>query len=1384
VVSAARNRVRLLVSALAFTLAASGLTVGLAGPAAALPDAPTNLASTGGPIPTLTWDRVDGALRYTIQGSESSSFTSTIFNLDTTNTTYIPTRVLKSGVDALYWRVRSIDNSGQSAWVETSTDIDPTPAPLNVKVSPGETILPPVSPPVITWDPVAGAIGYDVEMDNEGDGVGGTLKQDVKTTTYVWPDPQGVGENAGTEDFHVRVRAKFANNLQTEWSPYTAYNVTQLNPVTSADCAAGLLCAPATPGVPRPSITVQDVIFDWDPVPGAKQYEIWVALDASFTNEVEKKTVWGTRYSPATTYGNNNYFWKVRAVNAAGQPTPWPSEPSVFQRRWPDQPTLLYPPNTLAPTVGDDLYFQWTPVKHATRYQLDVGTDPNFTPFTYQTCITVQTTYTPGSRSSDQCTPDQGQAYYWRVKALDLPKNVEGIYSDTDPVAPGNQAGRFTYDSGPVQLTAPANGATVEVPTLRWNPQRDAQKYKVIIQAGGVTVDTIDTSALSYTPSERLDPEDGPYYWTVQAIDGDNRVSPRYTGRTFQTTEAITEGQDPLTPLPADVEPVSWRFPRLAWQPMDGVDYYRLRVSETPGFVLSPSATPVLNRELSYPSVTDDSTYFLRPGSYTWWVEAHAEGGALLGVGSESTFTIAEPAAVTGQRIALDGMALDAGTACGAALANAGATCDNVPSTPVLDWEPVAGMGGYLVYLAEDPDFTNRTLQPYAVSITSRWTPTFYDLNALPDNESGEAYYWFIRPCVSVTPIRNCGPDPISQTDAATNAFRKVSPAVVLQSPAADSVEDDTEVTFSWEDYRTTNANAPLFYGGAAPSHQSAMSYRIQVAANATITDANAIDDVVVDQPTYTAFTKTYPEGDLWWRVQAIDAKSNRLNWSPTRKFVKRTPANILDPAPNELGGPVETVDPGTYPAYDQHIQSGEFPFRWQAKPFDVNWKIEIYKNDDTTLSVANRVLSLTSKQAAFVPPAVLEASSQAYRWRVVRYDVSNQDNKGRWSDLGRFFVDERPVNVVSPVAGAEQEPNGPVFTWQTYPTGTGQAAKYSLEVKNSANTVVESLSSTPATSWASVRNYTTGTYSWTVTAYDTNGKQLGKSLPETFTVDTALHALTKPVIEAPDGPEVGRTVTSTAPTWDQSGVAMSYQWLRNGAAISGATQTSYTTVAADVDKELTLRVTGKRPGYTDGVTVSDPLDITAAPAPTPTVPPSITGVAAARETLTANNGTWPDGGFTYTYQWFVNGLAVARETRNTYVVRTRDAGLPVKVRVTASKVGYLPGSAYSGEVKVAKLKTTTTATLESATISKRARGVINAHVDVLDLGVPLGKIQIKDGTKVIGTVNLKNDSGGNVKIRLKKLLPGKHKLTVVYLGSTATTSSKSKKLKLVVLKK
>ena len=109
-----------------------------------------------------------------------------------------------------------------------------------------------------------------------------------------------------------------------------------------------------------------------------------------------------------------------------------------FQRQWPDKPTLVYPPNAVSPPVGDDLYFQWTPVEHATRYQLDVSDDPNFS--TFNTCFTPQTTYAVGyfDLPAYKCTPGQGAVTYWRVRALDEPANVQGIYSSI---------GTFVYSS-------------------------------------------------------------------------------------------------------------------------------------------------------------------------------------------------------------------------------------------------------------------------------------------------------------------------------------------------------------------------------------------------------------------------------------------------------------------------------------------------------------------------------------------------------------------------------------------------------------------------------------------------------------------------------------------------------------------------------------------------------------------------------------------------------------------------------------------------------------------------------------------------------------------------------------------------------------------------
>ena len=62
---------------------------------------------------------------------------------------------------------------------------------------------------------------------------------------------------------------------------------------------------------------------------------------------------------------------------------------------------------------------------------------------------------------------------------------------------------------------------------------------------------------------------------------------------------------------------------------------------------------------------------------------------------------------------------------------------------------------------------------------------------------------------------------------------------------------------------------------------------------------------------------------------------------------------------------------------------------------------------------------------------------------------------------------------------------------------------------------------------------------------------------------------------------KVGRTLTVNPGTW--SGIATSaltYQWNRNGSAISGATRSTYVLTSADVDTAITVTVSAARAGY------------------------------------------------------------------------------------------------------------------------------------------------------------------------------------------------------------
>ncbi|WP_169923701.1 peptidoglycan-binding protein [Propionicimonas paludicola] len=172
--------------------------------------------------------------------------------------------------------------------------------------------------------------------------------------------------------------------------------------------------------------------------------------------------------------------------------------------------------------------------------------------------------------------------------------------------------------------------------------------------------------------------------------------------------------------------------------------------------------------------------------------------------------------------------------------------------------------------------------------------------------------------------------------------------------------------------------------------------------------------------------------------------------------------------------------------------------------------------------------------------------------------------------------------------------------------------------------------------------------------------------------------------------PQVTKTLQADPGTW-LSGASLRYQWYRNGAAISGATGTSYTLQPEDAGTVVTFAATGSKPAMTSVTRkASSPAVAKANLSTTPT--PTITGTAKAGTSLTAVPGTWAPAPVTFGYQWLRDGKPISGATAATYQLQLSDIGAVIKVAVTGNKAGYnsvTKTSAGTAKVAVADLTTT-----------------------------------------------------------------------------------------------
>lgn len=143
----------------------------------------------------------------------------------------------------------------------------------------------------------------------------------------------------------------------------------------------------------------------------------------------------------------------------------------------------------------------------------------------------------------------------------------------------------------------------------------------------------------------------------------------------------------------------------------------------------------------------------------------------------------------------------------------------------------------------------------------------------------------------------------------------------------------------------------------------------------------------------------------------------------------------------------------------------------------------------------------------------------------------------------------------------------------------------------------------------------------------------------------------------------LGSTLTCSTGTWSNSPTSYSYEWLRDGSAIGGATSSTYVTASADVGHQISCQVTAVNG---EGSASSTSASVTIVSTPTNTAAPTVTGTVAVGTGLSCSPGTWTESP-TYAYAWLLDGKAISGATATSYTPTSGDAGHALSCRVTGS---------------------------------------------------------------------------------------------------------------------
>lgn len=546
-------------------------------------------------IPTLSWQAVTDATKYQIQISVSSGFATTVVSTETDNGSYTPLIALGDGI--FYWRVRArVANSWGSYADAFSFEVDwgDGGALQPTLLSPEQDgVRAAFDPDDFSWTAMPGAATYRFQIGTD---------PELATVVY---------SAVTTLPFHTPSQ-RLDNNLYY-WRVTPIDKRGHAGPPSDTGIFTFDWSGAPSPLAPDHGAELAFVPrFSWTAVEAAKEYRLQISTQENFVS-FNQTTTRNTDYTPTEAFSNDqDYFWRVQAVDYRGTTSPW-SEARRFRARWSFKPQLLSPANN---SIGLAYpFFSWASVPGAERYQIQIASTNAFeNSKIVDTTIYNVTHYTQPSWS----TVSANTAYYWQVRAIDArgnftPWSEVWSFQISDPSAtllpniPSSTTPNLVYPLPyytPDTENLPAHGdRSFAWPLFIWDTAHAPDPSTVVVPADFYRLEvdndkdffspsfTLDTAGIAAAPTMDdpfTDLQEGSlYYWRVRAYHNNlpmgNLVT--WTSRYSSAVSTLPVGSSPDPIYPSDGFEAVEIPPVLGWLPVAGVDHYRVQIARDQAFV-------------------------------------------------------------------------------------------------------------------------------------------------------------------------------------------------------------------------------------------------------------------------------------------------------------------------------------------------------------------------------------------------------------------------------------------------------------------------------------------------------------------------------------------------------------------------------------------------------------------------------------------------------------------------------------------------------------------------------------------------------------------------------------------------------------------------------